>query len=63
MEDIQIYLMGGRTLYWELKRKDGRQSPAQKSRESELVMLGHNYKVIRSLDQAISELASLGFYL
>ena len=63
MEDLQIYLLGGRTLYWELKSPTGKQSENQKSRETELISLGHSYKVIRSLEQAISELSAKGLSL
>ncbi|NBW16395.1 MAG: hypothetical protein EBR82_51285 [Caulobacteraceae bacterium] len=60
MEDLQIYLMGGRTLYWELKSPTGKQSDEQKKRQDELTNLGHDYKVIRSLEQALSELGAKG---
>ena len=60
MEDLQIYLLHGRTLYWELKSMVGKQSEHQKKRQAELLALGHDYKVIRSLDQALSELGSKG---
>ncbi|NDD53890.1 hypothetical protein EBZ39_08415 [bacterium] len=60
MEDIQVYLMGGRTLYWELKSPTGKQSEHQKQRQEELTNLGHDYKVIRSLEQALSELGAKG---
>lgn len=60
MEDLQVYLLYGRTLYWELKSATGTQSELQKKRQAELSALGHCYRVIRSLDQAISELAANG---
>ena len=60
VEDIQVYLMGGRTLYWELKSPTGKQSEHQKQRQEELTNLGHDYKVIRSLEQALSELGAKG---
>lgn len=60
MEDLQVYLMNGRTLYWELKSQAGKQSDRQKARQAELTSLGHDYKVIRTLNQALSELGSKG---
>lgn len=63
MEDLQIYLLGGKTLFWELKSTSGKQSDNQIMRENELLSLGHVYRVIRSLDQASSELTSFGFSL
>ena len=63
MEDLQVYLMNGRVLFWELKSLTGKQSEHQKKRQEELTSLGHKYTVIRSLDQAISELSAQGLNL
>lgn len=63
IEDIQLYLPGGVTLMWELKKKGGKQSPAQLLRESELLKLGHRYYVIQSLSQSIEILSFYGVQL
>lgn len=63
MEDLQLYLFGGKVLFWELKSDKGSQSKEQKVREAELLALGCEYKIIRSLEQAISELRAKGLSL
>lgn len=63
MEDLQVALLGGKTLYWELKSPTGKQSESQIKREAELKALGHNYTVIRSTEQALSELRAQGLSL
>lgn len=60
LEDIQIYLIGGRTLYLELKSAQGKQSVYQKQRERELKNLGHQYYVIRDIDSLLGALAKNG---
>lgn len=59
LEDLQVYLPNGKTLYWELKTKT-KQTDVQKQREAELKRFGHDYCIIRSLDEAIEELSSYG---
>lgn len=60
LEDVQIYLIGGRTLYLELKSAQGKQSVYQKQREQELKNLGHQYYVIRDIDSFFGVLAKNG---
>lgn len=63
MEDLQIYIFGGKTLYWELKSDKGKQSPRQKEREQELLALGHKYFLIRNIEQALGSLRAEGLSL
>jgi hypothetical protein len=60
IEDLQIYLYGGKTIYMELKTKKGKQSDAQLQREEELLTLLHDYVVIRSVDELIKCLNERG---
>lgn len=63
MEDLQIYLMGGKTVYLELKSATGKQSPHQLARQRELSALGHDYLVCNSLDAFIVALRERGLSL
>ena len=49
--DLIICLPFGRVLFVELKTDTGTQSDAQKTFESKVTKLGHDYFLIRSLDQ------------
>lgn len=60
MEDLQIYLMHGKTLYRELKTSKGTQSPAQTERQLELTSLGHDYAVWKSIKEAVEDLRRRG---
>lgn len=60
MEDIQVYLLHGRTLYWELKSETGRIRPEQILRAKELETLGHYHKFIRSIVDATNHLKQSG---
>lgn len=60
MEDLQVYLLNGRTLFLELKSVMGRQSLEQANRERELKKLGHFYSIIRSIEQLILVLKQNG---
>lgn len=50
LEDLQVYLHGGKTLFLELKSMKGKQSPAQRVRQDELLWLGHSYYVVRCVE-------------
>ena len=63
MEDVQIYLKGGVTLFCELKAAGGRQSESQKQRQKELEALGHHYRVYRSIEELFKVLESYGVTL
>lgn len=45
-----IIVMPNKTIYCEFKDDKGIQSPAQKIFESDVIALGHEYWIIRSLD-------------
>jgi hypothetical protein len=63
MEDLQIYLLHGKTLYRELKSLKGRQTPAQKRRQRELESIGHDYAIWRSVDDIVKDLRKQGLQL
>jgi hypothetical protein len=58
--DLCIMLPGGRTLWMELKTRNGRQSQAQKSFAVVCSVLDHAYLMPRSLDEAIAALRAYG---
>ena len=66
MEDIQVYIMGGKLWCLELKRPSGpksatgKQSSEQKDRETELISLGFDYSVIRSIEELVQGLRQRG---
>jgi len=60
IEDIQVYLYGGKTIYMELKTLKGKQSEAQLAREEEMLSMLHDYIVIRSVDDLIKCLNKRG---
>lgn len=60
MADILVFLPGGLTLHWELKATAGRQSPEQESWARELASFGHEYFLIRSVDEAVAVLRAFG---
>jgi hypothetical protein len=49
--DFHCTLRGGRTLWIELKTRDGRLSPAQKDFRREEEAIGAAYEVVRTLDE------------
>lgn len=59
IQDLTIYLPEGKVLNLEFKRPNGGvQSPDQKLIESKLKALGHNYHLVRSIEE-VFELISL----
>lgn len=52
VSDLVVMLPGGQTLYMEVKTPRGKQSESQRKFESKAVKLGHNYCVVRSLENA-----------
>lgn len=57
--DLSLMLSGGRIAYFELKRRLGRQSPAQKEFERRCAELGAPYYLIRTLDEFIQKIKEL----
>ena len=62
-EDIQVFLSGGDFWAIELKSRTGKQSDEQKARQKELVNLGHDYTIIRTVEELVRELSKRGFNL
>ena len=60
IEDIQVYIMGGKLWCLELKSATGKQSSEQKDRETELISLGFDYSVIRSIEELVQGLRQRG---
>lgn len=60
IEDLQIYLPGGKILHVEFKSSSGRQREAQKTWEKDLKEIGHVYKIIRSVEEMKELLTSEG---
>lgn len=52
--DLQVILKDGRSIFLELKTAKGKQSQSQIDFENNLKELGHNYYVIRSIDEVIN---------
>lgn len=63
MEDLQIYLLHGRTLFRELKAPKGRSSEGQKKRRAELESIGHDYAIWQSVDDIVNDLRKQGLQL
>lgn len=69
LEDLQIYISGGRFWAVELKKPKGqksamgKQSQAQKEREAELKNLGFDYSVLHSVDELVQGLRVRGLTL
>lgn len=51
--DLIVFLKGGRTIFFEVKRKNGYQTQAQKEFEQTIRALGYEYYVVRSLNEVI----------
>lgn len=60
VSDLVILLRGGRSIYAEVKTKDGRQSPPQRDFQTNLAALGHRYVVLRSVDDLTELLVQEG---
>lgn len=60
MEDVQIYLMNGKTIFLELKTEKGKLSDYQIKRKEELLALGHDYFECHSVDSFIAGLRQRG---
>lgn len=52
--DFIIAMLGGRTLYVEVKTRTGKQSPAQKGFQVLLEMNGHEYHLVRSFAEFLT---------
>ena len=50
--DLIVIAPGGKTLFLEVKTSSGKLSEAQKSFANDLQLMGHNYSVVRSIDDA-----------
>lgn len=50
--DLIVIAPGGKTLFLEVKTKSGKLSEAQKDFANDLQMMGHNYAVVRSIEDA-----------
>jgi hypothetical protein len=60
VEDLQVYMFGGKLWCIELKSLKGKQSEHQKAREIELKALGFDYSIIRTVDELLSNLRQRG---
>lgn len=60
IEDLQVYIMGGKLWCLELKSETGKQSSEQNDREAELIALGFDYSVIRSIEELVQGLRQRG---
>jgi len=59
MPDVLLYLPEGKVVNLEFKRPEGGvQSEDQKQVEQELKQLGHNYYIVRSVDEVLQAIAS-----
>ena len=54
VSDLCVMLPDGKTLWVEVKTPKGRQSEEQKAFEAAAKRLGHDYRVWRSLDDAVA---------
>lgn len=54
--DLQVLLNNGKSLFLEVKTEKGKQQQTQKSFEDKCKELGHNYHVVRSVDDVINVL-------
>ena len=57
--DLMLLLKGGKCVFVELKTKKGRQSEEQKIFQNAVELLGFEYKLWRSLDDAIDFIKEL----
>ena len=58
--DLVLVLPGGKVEFWELKTPEGKQSQVQKEFEEEVHLLGHNYFIIRTMEDAEERINALG---
>ncbi|MCC5972143.1 MAG: VRR-NUC domain-containing protein [Pararhodobacter sp.] len=56
-----LVLCGGRVLFLELKAPKGRLCPAQEAFRDAVLAQGHDWALVRSLDDALGALADRGF--
>ena len=49
-----LVILPGRVIFMEVKTPTGRQSPAQKNFQSIVEGLGHQYALVRSVDEALA---------
>jgi len=57
--DFLIFLNGGRTIHLEVKNEKGRQTTTQLEYEIKVKQLGHQYNVVRSVDEVQTLLKNL----
>lgn len=50
--DLIVIAPGGKTLFMEVKTIEGRLSPDQKKFAGDLISMGHNYALVRSIEDA-----------
>lgn len=60
LPDLLVWVKNGPMMCWEIKAPKGVQSEAQEQLERELQSMGHDYFVIRSLEDAIVILKGCG---
>ena len=58
--DVCVLLPGARVAWMETKTARGRQSYAQKGFEERCQRLGHHYRIVRTLQEAIGFLLTIG---
>lgn len=51
--DLVVLLNGGRSVYFEVKSSDGTQKPDQKLFQARLEERGHEYHLVRSLEEMV----------
>lgn len=56
--DLIVFFRGGMVELWELKASAGKLSPDQKVFKEFVGRLGHDYRIIRSVDEAVDILKS-----
>lgn len=60
ISDVVIFLPAATTLWVELKSDTGRLSPAQERFKNEIEVLGHHYRIARSVSQLETILQTFG---
>lgn len=57
--DLQVLLNNGKSLFLEVKTEKGKQQQTQKDFEERCKELGHNYHIVRSIEDVINVLQTL----
>lgn len=60
MTDLMVFLKGGKTLHIECKSEKGVLSLYQKAWREDLTEMGHEYHIVRCLDELIEILSAHG---